>query len=113
MVKRTNYCYKRWHTDGFAHLAPRANQMRLPFDNDIESTAFAACVPPPLHGRVEAAPRPQVLKPCIFESDNQDYRITDLDIYAACSAVALIVVELRPGRYYCDAHTHLYIGCCY
>ena len=64
MVKRTKYCYKRWHTDGFAHLAPEANQMRLPVDNDIKSAAFVACflTPPPLvriiGEGIEAAPRP-------------------------------------------------------
>ena len=41
------------------------------------------------------------------------YSITDLYLYTSCFAVALIVVELRPGRHYCHAHMHLYIGCCY
>ena len=41
------------------------------------------------------------------------YSSTDLYIYTSCSAVALIVVELRPGSHYCHAHMHLYIGCCY
>ena len=31
------------------------------------------------------------------------YSITDLYIYTSSSAVALIVVELRPGRHYCHA----------
>ena len=41
---------KRWHAVGFAHLAPRTNQMRLLFDNDIKLTAFTICLitPPPL-----------------------------------------------------------------
>ena len=102
MVQRTRYCNKSSHTDGFTQLASTTNQTRLPFDNDIELASSTVCVMTPplwfeLLGRVEAAPRSSVLWPFTSESDHQEYIITDLYKYTSCSAVALIVVELRPG----------------
>ena len=35
--------------------------------------------------------------------------ITDLYIYTSCSAVALIVVELRPGSHYCHAWSFAFL----
>ena len=116
-------CNKSLHTDGrarvgFAQLASTAHQMRLPFDNDIELTASTVCIitPPPLVrniGEGRSGPQTVSAKTLYLRIRPSRYSITDLYIYTSCSAVAVIVVELRPGRHYCHAHMHLYIGCCY
>ena len=79
-------------------------------------TASTVCVitPPPLVrniGEGRSGPQTVSAKTCIFESDTSTYSVSPiLYIYTSCSAVAVIVVELRPGRHYCHAHMHLYIG---
>ena len=112
-------CTRMARTGGFAQLASTAHQMRLPFDNDIELTASTVCIitsttsGSKYRGRVEAAPQTVSAKTLYLRIRPSTYSITDLYIYTSCSAVAVIVVELRPGRHYCHAHMHLYIGCCY
>ena len=111
-------CTRMARTGGFAQLASTTHQMRLPFDNDIELTASTVCVitPPPLVriiGEGRSGPQTVSAKTLCLRIRPSRYSITDLYIYTSCSAVAVIVVELRPGRHYCHAHMHLYIGCCY
>ena len=111
-------CTRMARTGGFAQLASTAHQMRLPFDNDIELTASTVCVitPPPLVrniGEGRSGPQTVSAKTLYLRIRPSKYSITDLYIYTSCSAVAVIVVELRPGRHYYHAHMHLYIGCCY
>ena len=98
-------------------LALTTHQMRLPFDNDIELTASTVCVitPPPLVrniGEGRSGPQTVSAKTLYLRIRPSRYSITDLYIYTSCSAVAVIVVELRPGRHYCHAHMHLYILTC-
>ena len=118
MVKRTRYCNKSFHTDGFAQLASTSNPMRMSFDNGIELTPSTVCImtPPPLVrniGEGRSGPQTVSAKTLCLRIRPSRYSITDLYIYTSCSAVAVIVVELRPGRHYCHAHMHPCIGCCY
>ena len=122
MVKRTRYCNKSFHTDG-AHGWLRTigldNQPDgVAFRQRRELTASTACIitPPPLIrniGEGRSGPQTVSAKTLYLQIRPSRYSTTDLYIYTSCSAVAVIVVELRPGRHYCHAHMHLYIGCCY
>ena len=45
-----------------------------------------------------------------YINTNRSYcSITDLYLYTSCFAVALIVVELRPGRHYCHAWSFAFL----
>ena len=112
-------CTRMARTGGFAQLASTAHQMRLPFDNDIELTASTVCIitPPPLVRNIgEGRSGPQTVSAKNPVSSDQTIKdiVSPICIYIPHAlAVAVIVVELRPGRHYCHAHMHLYIGCCY
>ena len=67
-----------------------------------ELTASTACIitPPPLIrniGEGRSGPQTVSAKTLYLQIRPSRYSITDLYIYTSCSAVAVIVVELRPG----------------
>ena len=86
--------------------------MQLPFDNDIELTASTVCIitPPPLVrniGEGRSGPQTVSAKTLYLRIRPSRYSITDLYIYTSCSAVAVIVVELRLSLLPC-AHASMY-----
>ena len=96
-------CTRMARTGGFAQLASTTHQMRLPFDNDIELAASTVCIitPPPLVrniGEGRSGPQTVSAKTLYLRIRPSRYSITDLYIYTSCSAVAVIVVELPPGK---------------
>ena len=111
-------CTRMARTGGFAQLASKAHQMRLPFRQrhriDCLNRLYHKLHHPLVRNIGEGRSGPQTVsaKTLNLRIRPSRYRITDLYIYTSCSAVAVIVVELRPGRHYCHAHMHLYIGCC-
>ena len=110
MVKRTRYCDKSFHTDGFAQLASTTNRTALPFDNGIELTASTACIitPPPLIrniGEGKSGPQTVSAETLYLQIRPSRYSITDLYIYTSCSAVAVIVVltlTMFLNRFFCE-----------
>ena len=97
------------------------------FDNHPNAVAFrqrhrigasTVCLITPLHmvriiGESRSGPQTISAKTLYLQIRPSRLQYHRLHTYALCSAVEMIVVELRPGRHYCDAHTHIFIGCCY
>ena len=112
MAKRTYYVHKK-----MAHAWLRT----FGFDNQPNAVAFRqrhrigasvdCLITPPHLVRIIGKSRsgPQTISAKILYLRIRPlslYSITDLHTYAACSAVPLIVVELRPVRHYCDDRTN-------